>query len=163
MLILTHSRRLMRSHRRLIAVGASVALVASAGGALIYERLQAGIVEAVSHKSARSTTGTVVSVSRSAAPKTSSGPDTDSEQLFRVCFTLDDLSQIERGMRAGFEAGEARRLAKDGPRCMTVYKPGLAAELHNGDKIGITCLLENEYQISIVRMRTPGGEDVDFR
>jgi hypothetical protein len=148
----------MNGHRRcLIGLGVAVVLVVGLGGCLIYERIQSGIVAAVEHKSAKRATGTVVSVTRM-QPKISSGPGDDIQQLYQVCFTIDDFSQVEPDMREGYESAEAQRLARDGPRCTTTNKTALATRLSKHDKLWIVYLLENQYHIDIAGITTYSEE-----
>jgi hypothetical protein len=148
----------MNDHRRcVIRLGVALVLVAVLGGWLILERISSGIVASVEHKSAKRATGTVVSVTR-LLPKVSSKQGGDIQELYQVCFTINDFSQVEPDMREGYESAEAQRLARDGPRCTTTHKAALATHLSKGDKLWIEYLLENQYQIDFVGITTYGEE-----
>lgn len=86
--------------------------------------------------------------------------DKDSnDQLFKVCFTLDNFNDIEANMRRGYQSAEERRVATQGPRCESTIKGTLAKRLSKGDKVEVTYLLENDYQIDVAKV-TAYGEDL---
>jgi hypothetical protein len=111
-------------------------------------RIHAGMLASVEHKSAKSTTATVSSVTGIPEQKFSNNGGTN--QLFRVCFTLDNFNEVEAHMREGYEAAENQRLAREGPRCETTSKATIAKHLSTGDKLEVIYLLENQYRIDIV-------------
>lgn len=144
-----------RPARWLIAIGISVALAASLATLVIY-RIGTGIAASVEHKSAKTTTATVVSVTDI---RTASSPGANSnDQVLRVCFTIDNFDQVEADMRQGYQSAETQRLTKDGPRCKLTSEIALAKGLSKGDKLSVVYLLENEYQIDLVRTTAHGKE-----
>ena len=124
---------------------------------MLFERFQSGIVEAVEHKSAKNTTATVVSITKT--PRLSAQMQSvDGTQLYQICFTIDNFNQVEPDMRRRYESAETERTVKEGPRCQPTNTTAVATKLNKGDKIGITYLLENQYRIDIVRVTAIGGE-----
>lgn len=112
-----------RLARRLIIVSVLVALEASVATFVILKRIQAGVAASVDHKSAKSTTATVVSVAEINPSEAHS-----SDQLFRVCFNIDNFDQVETDMRQGYESAEAQRLAKAGASMQGHYKSSPSEE-----------------------------------
>ncbi|HWG19975.1 MAG TPA: hypothetical protein VG225_05535 [Terracidiphilus sp.] len=145
-----------RIARWLIAIGISGALVISVVAFVLY-RISAGITASVEHKSAKTTSATVLSVSEVEPAKPLKGGDSD--RLFKVCFTIDNLDQVETDMRHGYQAAETQRLASDGPRCKVTAKSAIAKNLNKGDKLSVVYLLENQYRIDLVAI-TAFGEDL---
>jgi hypothetical protein len=145
----------------IISVLVMGALIVGAG--LIYWAIDSGIKSAVEHKSAKTTTATIVSniKSVSRADKVSSA----SHEIYTFCFTLDSLDQIESDMRSGYEDAERHRRETKGPRCK-VTDSTAAAALKNGDKIKVRYLLANNYHIEIVSIEAFGvdfgGEGVSY-
>lgn len=133
-----------------------MAIVASLAVFAIY-RIHAGIVASVDHKSAKTTTATVVSVTE--VQKTSPMGSGGADQLFKVCFTVDNFDQVEADMREGYQSAEAQRLSREGPRCKVTTKAVLAKHLNKGDKLSAVYLLENQYHIDLVAI-TAFGEDI---
>jgi len=123
---------------------------------VVLYRVGAGISAAAEHKSAKVAAATVVSSTE--MPRADSSGTNGSDRLFRVCFTIDSFDQVEADMRQGYQSAEAQRLARDGPRCTVTGKTTLAKRLSKGDKLSVTYLLENEYQIDLVSASASGGE-----
>ncbi len=138
-------------------IGVSVVVV----GGLLYRVVDAGIRTSIEHKSAKTTTATVVHTSRSILPTTPGS--SASQRSYTICYTLDSLDQVEADMRGGYEAAEHHRDEALGPRCRASGSAG-AAMLKRGDKLQVRYLLANDYQIEIVEIGVPGvefrGEDV---
>jgi hypothetical protein len=141
--------------RRLIWIGSSAIFVISLSAIVLY-RIGTGIPASVEHKSAKYGTATVVSATE--IPRADSSGAKSSDRLFRVCFTIDNFDQIEADMRQGYQSAEAQRLAQDGPRCTVTGKATLVERLSKGDKLSVVYLLENEYQIDLVRASASGEE-----
>jgi hypothetical protein len=142
--------------RWLIAIGISVALVVSVTAFVIY-RISAGITASVEHKSAKTTSATVLSVVEVEPAKSPKAGDSD--RLFKVCFAIDNLDQVEADMRPGYQAAETQRVVSDGPRCKVTTKAAIAKNLNKGDKLAVVYLLENQYHVDVVAV-TAFGEDL---
>lgn len=142
--------------RRLITVSILVALAVCFTAFVIYTRIHAGIAASVEHKSSKRTTATVVSVAemRQSNPPEVAGND----QLYKVCFTIDNFDQVESDMREGYQSAEAERLTREGPRCKVTTNAVLAKNLSKGDKLTVVYLLENQYRIDLVAT-TAFGKD----
>lgn len=146
-----------RLARRSITVSILVALALSVTAYVIYERIQTGIAASVEHKSAKSTTATVVSVTEA---REGNPPDADSRsQLYKICFTIDNFNQVEADVRQGYQSAEVERLARDGPRCISTSKVALAKNLKKGTRLTVVYLLENQYHIDLVAT-TVFGQDL---
>jgi hypothetical protein len=140
-----------RLARWLIAIGISVTLVISLAVFVLY-RISAGITASVEHKSAKTSPATVFSVAEVVPSQPLKAGDSDG--LYKVCFTIDDFSQVEADMRQGYQATETQRLASDGPRCKVTAKVAIAKNLSKGDKLSVVYLLENQYKIDVVATTT---------
>lgn len=147
----------------IIMSGLSVLFVLLVGGLLLHRAIDIGIRASIEHKSAKTTTGTVVDCSRSAPPVPSSF--SASQMSHTICYTLDNLNQVEADMREGYEEAEHHRDETLGPRCR-VSGSAEAARLRPGDKLRVRYLLANDYLIEIVALEAFGvklrGEDVRF-
>ena len=142
-----------RLSRTSIAVASLVivGLVVAAGR--IYRAVDSGMQAAIGHKSAKTTTATVVSVARS-VPNTAMGSSSP-QGASTICFTLDGLDQVEPDMRSGYEAAEQHRQEAFGARCKATGI-AVASSLRTGDKLQVVYLLANDYQIEIVAIRASG-------
>lgn len=133
--------------RRLISIGIAVLLVASLAVFVVYQ-IDADIASSVDNKSGKSTTATVVDVVEIGEAKPVRARSND--QLFRICFTIDNFDQVQAYMRQGYQLYESQRLIREGPRCKVTAKVALAKRLKRGDKLSVVYLLENEYHIVVV-------------
>ena len=96
--------------------------------------------------------GTIVSVEESAH-------DEQSEDLLpgpRVCFSIDSFADIPNAERAAYEAAERTRLANQGPRCRDTAVDASAVHFKAGDPVDIYFRLEDQGQISVIRISTHG-------
>jgi len=141
--------------RWLVAIGVSVVLLIPLIMLLIHQ-IGTGIKAATDHKSAKTTTATVASVTK--VPRINQEGKKGDGELYRVCFTLDNFDEVEADMRQGYRAVELQRLSKDGPRCQVTAKLALAKSLKKGDKLSVVYLLENEYQIDLAGIEANGQE-----
>ena len=139
----------------MIWIGVSVALTISVTAFVIYQ-VNASIAASVEHKSAKTTTATVVSVTE--IQKTHASEAQSKEQKFKVCFTFDNLDQVEVEMRQGYESAETQRATREGPRCTETTKKPLAKSLSSGSKLSVDYLLENEYHLDVVAVTAHGEE-----
>jgi hypothetical protein len=142
--------------RWLIAIGVSVVLVISLMAFALY-RIGQGITASVDHKSAKTSSATVLSVTEVEPSKSLKAEG--SGRPFKICFSIDSFDQVEADLRNEYQAAETRRLASDGPRCKVTAKAATVKKLNKGDKLSVAYLLENQYRIDLVRI-TAFGEDL---
>jgi|WetSurMetagenome_2_1015567.scaffolds.fasta_scaffold66563_3 hypothetical protein len=145
-----------RFSTKIIIVSGLVIVVILVAASLIYRIIDSGIQSAVEHKSAKTTTATVVSNIKSVSRSVDGS--TASQEFYTICFILDGLDQIEPDMRRGYEEAERHRQENKGPRCKMTDKMAAAA-LKKGDKLNVKYLLANDYQIEIMAIKAFG---VDF-
>jgi hypothetical protein len=153
---------MMRLSRKVIILcGISALLVLLIGGMLLYRAINIGIASSIEHKSAKTTSATIVDCPTRSAPAGFS----ETQIAYTFCYTLDDLNQVEPDLRSEYEGAERHRDEILGPRCR-VSGSTEAARLRPGDKIRVRYLLSNNYAIEIVAIEAFGvelpGEDVRF-
>ena len=148
--------RVTRPTIKLTAAGAAVIIALVVIAIVAVRRIDAGIEASVRHKSAKHATATVTSVTE--FPSASPPEQSNRDRFFKVCFTIHNFDQIEDDMRQGYRSAELQRLTSDGPRCKVTSKTALAKTLSKGDKVSVTYLLENSYQINTVAISANGEE-----
>lgn len=145
-----------RLARRLIWIGFPAAFVVSLTAFVIY-RIDAGIAASVDNKSSKTTTATVVSVTE--VRRTDLAEVGSNNQLYKVCFTIDNFDQVAADTRYEYQSAEVQRLSRDGPRCKVTTKAAIAKRLNKGDKLTVVYLLENQGHIDMVG-NAAFGEDL---
>src|ERR1039458_2179903 len=146
-----------RLARRLTVGGILVVILLSVSVFVLSKYLDARMAASMEFEKAKITSATVVSVAEVKPAKPLKADDSD--RLYIVCFTIDNLDQIRTDMRQEYQSAEAQRVASEGPRCRATSKAALAKALGKGEKLSITYLLENQHQIDVVAV-TAFGEDL---
>jgi hypothetical protein len=144
-----------RRSRSVIVKSVFFVLVISIGVAIFVRYIDARIAASVDFETAKTTAATVVSVTKTSPPNSTTG---GSDESYRVCFTIDNFDQISSRNREGYQAAELKRLISEGPRCKQTTNVEVAKSLTNGSKISVVYLQENSYQISVARIKAEGEE-----
>jgi hypothetical protein len=144
-----------RLSRSVIVKSIFFVLVLSVGVAIFVRYIDARIAASVDFETAKTTTATVLSVTKTSPAHSLTG---SSDEGYRVCFTIDNFDQISSRNREGYQAAELKRLTSDGPRCKETTKVEVAKSLTKGSKISVVYLQENSYQISVARIKAQGEE-----
>jgi preprotein translocase subunit SecE len=123
-----------------IVIGYGIAILSALmAAALLYWYLDYAIRGSIEFKSREMTTATVVSVEVSAGS-------------YVVCFSIDGCWEVSANLRSGYEATERKRERTFGPWCEVTVSEA-AANLKKGDKLLISFLLANDYEININAVR----------
>ncbi len=144
-----------RPSRSVIVKSIFFMLALLVGVAIFVGYIDARISASVDFETAKTTTATVLSVTRTSPANSLKGI---SDEGYRVCFTIDNFDQINSRNREGYQAAELKRLTSDGPRCKDTTKVEIAKYLTKGSKISVVYLQENSYQISVARIKAQGEE-----
>lgn len=115
---------------------------------IVNQRLFAGKMEAIEHKSMQNAPATLVTV---AVDPSSGGP-----QRARLCFTVDSFASLPEGDRSFYEASERARLAAKGPLCMNGRLADDLRAPQAGDRAEIFFTIENGGLIAPSRMEWNG-------